>query len=54
MGRFPSRKYSEKQPIKKRGIERFLRGEKPCNCCDGMVASPLAAAVVAAILRCEL
>ena len=28
--------------------------QKPCDLCNGMVASPLAAAVVTAILRCEL
>ena len=29
------------------------RSEKPCNFCSGMVASPLAATVVTAILRCD-
>ena len=34
----------------------FLRlgGEQPCDFCNGMVASPLVATAVAAILRCEL
>ena len=30
------------------------RGEKPCDFGNGMVASPLAAALVAAMLQCEL
>ena len=29
------------------------RNEKPCDFCSGMVASPLAATVVIAILRCD-
>ena len=36
--------------------QRFFggrRSEKPCDFCSGMVASPLAATVVAAILRCD-
>ena len=35
---------------------RFFGGrqsEKPCDFCSGMVASPLAATVVTAILRCD-
>ena len=29
------------------------QSEKPCDFCNGMVASPLAATVVTAILRCD-
>ena len=43
------------QPQKSLAASDFLRPakRKPCNFCSGMVASPLAATVVTAILRCD-